>query len=124
MSKLWWWTIAGLMLASRLGAAAAAEQGGSGKHRSDIVRVAASQGAAEDQRSQFATLQSIDAVDDHGGIRLEIRISPAVRPTVTTLTDPDRLVFDFAGTNSMMSPQRFAVNRNRLKAVRVGVQPG
>src|ERR1700681_2966930 len=102
MTKLWWLTIAGLMVALLLGAAMAAEEGGSGKQRGDIVRVAASQGAAEGPSSQFATLQSIDAVDDHGSIRLQIRISRAVRPTVTTLTDPDRLVFDFPGTNSIM----------------------
>ena len=122
MRKFWWWATAGLMVALLLGAAWAAEQGGSGKQRSQIT---SGQGEPEGgPNAQLATLQAIDAMDDQGGIRLKIRISRAVRPTVTTLNDPDRLVFDFAGTDSTMSPQRFTVNRNGLKAIRAGVQPG
>lgn len=71
-----------------------------------------------------ATLKGIQVVRTTAGPKIEIKISPAVKPTVITLTGPDRLVFDFENTVSAFPHNRIVVNHDGVKAIRIGLRSG
>lgn len=69
-------------------------------------------------------LESIKVEPVHQGIEFEIQTSGSVTPTLTTIADPNRLVLDFPNTVSAYPGKHIAVDRDGVRSVRIGVQPG
>lgn len=69
-------------------------------------------------------LEGIKVEPVRQGIEFEIQTSGSVTPTLTTIADPDRLVIDFPNTVSAYPGNHIAVDRDGVKSVRIGVQPG
>lgn len=65
-----------------------------------------------------ATLESVQVLKGQGGISVEIVASGPVKPLVTTVENPDRLVVDLPYTLSDPLTRRIAVNSDGVKAVR------
>ncbi len=89
--------------------------------------IAAAQGesepAAPGSGKDVATLTMVSVHPDKESISVEITCSRPITPTPTMITDPSRLVLDFADTISANLQNRINVNQDGLKSVRIGVQP-
>src|SRR5215470_18882366 len=64
------------------------------------------------------TLQSVKVLKGQGGISVEIVASGPVKPLVTTVQNPDRLVVDLPETLSDPLIKHIPVNSDGIKAVR------
>ena len=123
-TKLAWAIAAGVALTAP-GRAVLAQPESRPQNTGNFARVAPAQDdPANAAESQSATLQDVEVVRGEAGVKIQIKISPAVKPTVMTLAGPDRLVFDFGNTVSASSRSRIEVNRDGVTAVRIGVQAG
>lgn len=84
----------------------------------------AQNGPVRDKTSpEAARLTRVSVHQGKKGVSVEITCSRPVTPTPTMISDPSRLVLDFADTVSGESRNRISVNRDGLKSVRIGVQP-
>jgi hypothetical protein len=64
----------------------------------------------------------ITALEQNGRVQIDIPLAgSAVKPRISRLTDPDRLVFDFAGAIPKSGYSRLAVNRHSVSAVRTAL---
>ncbi len=79
--------------------------------------------AAPGSGKDVATLTMVSVHPDKESISVEITCSRPITPTPTMITDPSRLVLDFADTISANLQNRINVNQDGLKSVRIGVQP-
>jgi len=70
-----------------------------------------------------AWLETIKVEPQSQGMRFEIKTSTAVKPIVTAVPDPNRLVIDFPNTVSAYAENHIPVDHDGVKAVRIGVQP-
>ncbi len=73
--------------------------------------------------SSSAWLETIKVEPQSQGMRFEIKTSTAVKPIVTAVPDPNRLVIDFPNTVSAYAENHIPVDHDGVKAVRIGVQP-
>ena len=86
--------------------------------------LAAQNGPASDKSlPEAAKLTTISVHLGKAGVSVEMTCSRPITPTPTMITDPSRLVLDFADTISAEPRSRISVNRDGLKSVRIGVQP-
>lgn len=77
----------------------------------------------EASSSQVATLTAVTVHDGAEGVGVEISCTRPVTPNAQMISDPTRLVLDFANTVSQDPENRIAVNQGGVKQVRIGVQP-
>lgn len=73
--------------------------------------------------SSSAWLETIKVEPQSKGMRFEIKTSSAVKPIVTAVPDPNRLVIDFPNTISAYAENHIPVDHDGVKSVRIGVQP-
>jgi len=81
-----------------------------------LVSLFAAQATAE-----TAAVRKLKITRAGDGIKLEITLTSAVNPKVTTTTNPDRLVLDLPTAVTASRQRRIAVNRNGVKRVRLGL---
>ena len=74
--------------------------------------------AAPASRNSSAVITAISIAEHADSVDVELAFTKLVRPEVTTLEHPDRLVFDFSGCELAHPGQRLAVNRGPVVAVR------
>jgi type IV pilus assembly protein PilQ len=65
-------------------------------------------------------LQRVQVTGTAEGLQVELTASEPVVPKVSTLADPPRLVLDLANTSLTTSQRRIVVDRDGVKAVRLG----
>jgi AMIN domain len=69
-----------------------------------------------------ALVKSVTAVPDNSGqVQIEVELTAPIAPQVTTVENPDRLIFDFSGATPRELLQHIPVNRNGVKKIRVGL---
>src|SRR5579872_7017556 len=85
--------------------------------------VAQNEPATGKSSPEAARLTRVSVHQEKKGVSVEIICSRPVTPTPTMISDPSRLVLDFADTVSAESRNRISVNRDGLKSVRIGIQP-
>ncbi|MGE5207050.1 MAG: polysaccharide biosynthesis/export family protein [Chlamydiota bacterium] len=79
--------------------------------------------AAPESVKDVATLTKVSVHPDKESISVEITCSRPITPTPQMISDPSRLVLDFADTISASPENHINVNQDGLKSVRIGVQP-
>ena len=72
------------------------------------------------QDGAHVNLQRVQVTGTADGLQVELTASEPVVPKVSTLADPPRLVLDFANTSLATSQRRIVVDRDGIKAVRLG----
>jgi len=72
------------------------------------------------QDRAHANLQRVQVTGTAEGLQVELTASEPVVPKVSTMADPPRLVLDFANTSLATSQRRIVVDRDGIKAVRLG----
>jgi type IV pilus assembly protein PilQ len=65
-------------------------------------------------------LQRVQVTGTADGLQVELTASEPVVPKVSTMADPPRLVLDFPNTSLATSQRRIVVDRDGIKAVRLG----
>jgi len=70
--------------------------------------------------AMHANLQRVQVTGTAEGLQVELTASEAVVPKVSTLADPPRLVLDLPNTSLATSQRRIVVDRDGIKAVRLG----
>jgi type IV pilus assembly protein PilQ len=65
-------------------------------------------------------LQRVQVTGTADGLQVELTASEPVVPKVSTMADPPRLVLDFPNTSLATSQRRIVVDRDGVKAVRLG----
>jgi AMIN domain len=83
-----------------------------------VLLVAASAWAQSDSS---AILQSVSAVEEKAGVKVEVDLTSPVTPRVTLEANPDRLVMELADTVPNPQPAPIDVNKNGVTSVRVEV---
>src|ERR1700758_5452841 len=73
---------------------------------------------AASQTSAPATVENVTAVRDGADVRVEITLSSAVTPSVSTAIHPDRLLVDLPDTTCGEKPRKLQVNTNGVLVVR------
>ncbi len=68
-----------------------------------------------------AKIRKITIVKSREEMKLVIVLTKTITPEVTVAKDPDRLVLDLPNVNGPSTQQRFAVNRNGVIGIRVGL---
>jgi polysaccharide export outer membrane protein len=120
------WLLTAALVAANLSSSAARAQSelnsSPARTKSHEIRPAAftSESAAE---SASVRLEAVKVQALPQGIEFEIKTSSAVKPVLTAIPDPNRLVIDFPNTVSAYPENHIAVDRDGVKAVRIGVQP-
>jgi polysaccharide export outer membrane protein len=84
---------------------------------------AQNQPTADKSSPEAARLTKVSVHRGKAGISVEITCSRPITPTPTMISDPSRLVLDFADTILAEPRNRTDVGEDGLKAVRLGVQP-
>lgn len=79
--------------------------------------------AADKSSPEAARLTRISVHRGKEGVSVEIICSRPITPAPTMISDPSRLVLDFADTVSAEPRNHISVNHDGLKSVRIGVQP-
>lgn len=72
-------------------------------------------------RQQAATIRQIAVTGDDGDLGVEITANRPVIPRTQTVTDPDRLIVDLPEARPDAGLQKVAINRGKLRNVRVGL---
>ena len=121
--KRFGWLVSIAVLAFMLHGAKAQEQSNSANGTRATDTAPGGDGSLPIAKSakQVARLQNVKVAHSGQGISLQIEVSPPSKPTLATLTDPDRLVLDFISTVATSSLNKIEVNRNGVKSVRIGV---
>ena len=81
-------------------------------------KAASTADAAHHPANKTATLESVNVLKGQDGVSIEIVASGPMRPLVTTVEHPDRLVVDLPYTLSDPLTRHIPVNRDGIKAVR------
>ncbi|MFZ0418517.1 MAG: AMIN domain-containing protein [Candidatus Sulfotelmatobacter sp.] len=82
------------------------------------TRAPAQDAATPTEPNSPSLISSITADERATAVAIEVTFSHLVRPQVSTLEHPDRLLFEFPGCHLAGPPQRLAVNRGSLLTVR------
>ena len=77
--------------------------------------------AAQVASTDAISVQDVKVVCDGEKVRVEIRLSAALRPTAVTASHPDRLVLEFPNTISDARQRHILVGRNGVREVRFGL---
>lgn len=88
------------------------------KYLANVVLLAAA--AAAQNQGRSVVVQNVAAVRDGGDVRVEIKLSAPVTPSVETAVDPDRILLDLPDTTCTASTSKVAVNVNGVSRVRTG----
>jgi type IV pilus assembly protein PilQ len=72
------------------------------------------------QEAARVNLQRVQVTGTAEGLQVELTASEPVVPKVSTMADPPRLVLDLANTSLATSQRRITVDRDGVKAVRLG----
>jgi hypothetical protein len=83
-----------------------------------VVLLAAAAAAQTSGRS--VVVQSVSAVQQGSDVRIEVKLSGPVTPTVDTAVDPDRILLDLPDTTCTANTKSVAVNANGVQRVRTG----
>lgn len=73
------------------------------------------------QTAQHAVLKQVNVVRDNDGISVEMTALGPVRPKLSTMDHPDRLVVDLPNTVAVTDQRRVVVDSDGVKGVRVGM---
>ena len=68
-----------------------------------------------------AEIEQLQVHRDGADVKIEVILTSAVKPSVETAINPDRLVLTLPGTLSDPKQKRFPLNANGVRAVRVGL---
>ena len=71
-----------------------------------------------------ATVEQLQVVNAGSDVRIELRLSATVKPSLTVATKPDRLVLELPNTISEGKQKRVAVHVPGIRAVRIGLHQG
>jgi type IV pilus assembly protein PilQ len=85
-----------------------------------ITAAAQTQGAGRDN-STHAALRSVNVVRTDNGVSVEINAHGAVKPHLSTLENPARVVVDLPNTVVASAPRLIDVYSDGVKAVRIGM---
>src|ERR1700757_1043816 len=78
-------------------------------------------GAAQSTKSGAAEIEQLQVKREGSDVRIEVILTGAVKPTVETATNPDRLVLTLPGTLSDAKQKHFPLDANGVHGVRVGL---
>src|SRR5579864_1415019 len=78
-------------------------------------------GAAQSTKSGAAEIEQLQVKREGSDVRIEVILTGAVKPTVETATNPDRLVLTLPGTLSDAKQKHFLLGANGVEGVRVGL---
>src|SRR5215469_11049140 len=78
-------------------------------------------GTAQSTKSGAAEIEQLQVKRDGANVRIEVILTGAVKPTVDTAINPDRLVLTLPGTLSDAKQKHFMLNANGVEGVRVGL---
>ncbi|HTR26948.1 MAG TPA: AMIN domain-containing protein [Terriglobales bacterium] len=84
----------------------------------------AERGAGQAQKAQGASsvptssVRNIDVLPGSGHLKITVAMSTAITPTTSRASNPDRLIFDFAGCELKGGNRRIAVNSGPVKELR------
>src|ERR1700739_1136392 len=73
-------------------------------------------------KSGAAEIEQLQVKREGSDVRIEVILTGAVKPTVETATNPDRLVLTLPGTLSDAKQKHFLLNANGVEGVRVGLK--
>ena len=76
---------------------------------------------AQSNKSGAAEIEQLQVKRDGSNVRIEVILTGAVKPTVDTAINPDRLVLTLPGTLSDAKQKHFMLNANGIEGVRVGL---
>ena len=76
---------------------------------------------AQSTKSGAAEIEQLQVKRDGANVRIEVILTGAVKPTVDTAINPDRLVLTLPGTLSDAKQKHFMLNANGVEGVRVGL---
>ncbi|HEY1263154.1 MAG TPA: AMIN domain-containing protein [Terriglobales bacterium] len=68
-----------------------------------------------------ATLRGVKVIPTGDGIQVDVSLSTHVQPSVSTASNPDRLILDFPNTTAAARQERIAVNSGGIRGVRYGL---
>jgi AMIN domain len=88
----------------------------------NLLLLLASLCAAQGTGRSGAELRKLRIVRNGDQVRLELTLSNPVVPSLSVLTNPDRLVIDLPNTTANPGQRHIAVNLNGVLAVRVGLK--
>jgi hypothetical protein len=88
------------------------------KYLSSVVLLMAA--AAAQTQGRSVVVQSVTAVRAGGDVRVEIKLSAPVTPSVETAVDPDRILLDLPDTTCTANTKSVSVNSNGVSRVRTG----
>jgi AMIN domain len=71
-----------------------------------------------------ATVQQLQVVNAGSDVRIELRLSATVKPSLTVATKPDRLVLELPNTRSEGKQRRVAVHVPGIRGIRIGLHQG
>ena len=71
-----------------------------------------------------ATVQQLQVVNAGSDVRIELRLSATVKPSLTIATKPDRLVLELPNTISEGKQKRVAVHVPGVRGIRIGLHQG
>jgi len=71
-----------------------------------------------------ATVQQLQVVNAGSDVRIELRLSATVKPSLIVATKPDRLVLELPNTISEGKQKRVAVHVPGIRGVRIGLHQG
>jgi hypothetical protein len=77
-------------------------------------------GAAAQVPAGSVMVQSVSAVKAGTDVRVEIRLTSPVTPSVDTAVDPDRILLDLPGASCTANTKNVLVNLNGVRRVRTG----
>src|ERR1700751_3818535 len=78
-------------------------------------------GVAQSTKSGAFEIEQLQVKREGSDVRIEVILTGAVKPTVETATNPDRLVLTLPGTLSDAKQKHFMLNANGVEGVRVGL---
>lgn len=84
-----------------------------------VYPVPISQSSTDANSALKAVIKNVGVSLEPDGLAVEIEMSSAVVPASNRTTDPDRLVFDFAGCELEGGGRRIPVNREPVEALRI-----
>jgi hypothetical protein len=75
-------------------------------------------GASAQISGGIATLQDVTVAQDSTGLRVELKLSSPVQPSIGTAVNPDRILLDFAGTLTNSSTQK-EIEMDGVRRIRI-----
>ncbi|HZE27843.1 MAG TPA: AMIN domain-containing protein [Terriglobales bacterium] len=86
-----------------------------------MLLLASSYGAAQSGATGAAEVEQLQVRREGADVKIEVILTGAVRPSVETATNPDRLVLSLPGIVSDAKQKRYPLNANGVRGVRLGL---